>query len=209
MDKDQNLLILTIYIIGVTYVLYKAFQEIDKLITVKVDSEAINQELEKHNFNDYNLKDLMEVKFGFYPSYKFDELKDLKLTVKNKTNQNPVYIEIDWDKSIITDLENNGRPMVWVNSDDMEEAPKSQDVGKIRPGQKCEFKLSDEKIQDALFPVKELKKAIKYGGQFNLQLLFKIEEPNTGKSSSCYLPCRFKPIKLHWTQAIVLALQPQ
>ncbi|NEP48453.1 MAG: hypothetical protein F6K65_06295 [Moorea sp. SIO3C2] len=204
MDKDQNLLILTIYIIGVTYVLYKAFQEIDKLITVKVESDAINQELEKHDLNDF-----MEVNFGFAPSYKFDELKDLQLTVKNKSNENPVHIEIDWDKSLITDLENNSRPMIWVNSDDMEEAPKSQDVGKIRPGQKCDFKLSDEKIKNALFPVKELKKAIKNGGQFNLQLLFKIEEPNTGKRHSCYLPCRFTPIKVHWTQAIVLALQPK
>ncbi|NEO43087.1 MAG: hypothetical protein F6K55_02735 [Moorea sp. SIO4A3] len=204
MDNDQNLLILTIYIIGVTYVLYKAFQEIDKLITVKVDSDAINHELEKHNLNHF-----MEVNFGFDPSYKLDDLKDLKLSVKNKTNENPVYIEIDWDKSLITDLENNSRSMIWVNSDDMEEAPKSQDVGKIRPGQNCEFKLSDEKIKDALFPEKDLKKAIKNGGQFNLQLLFNIFEPNTGKSSSCYLPCRFTPIKVHWTQAIVLALQPQ
>ncbi|NEO17984.1 MULTISPECIES: hypothetical protein [unclassified Moorena] len=204
MDNDQNLLILTIYIIGVTYVLYKAFQEIDKLITVEVDSDAINQQLEKKELNDF-----MEVNFGFDPSYKLDELKDLKLTVKNKTNENPVYIEIDWDKSLITDLENNGRPMVWVNSDDMEEAPKSQDVGKIRPGQNCEFKLSDEKIKDALFPEKDLKNVIKKGGKFNLQLYFKIEEANTGKSSSCYLPCRFKPIKLDWTEAIVLALQPK
>ncbi|NEO40199.1 MAG: hypothetical protein F6J90_29180 [Moorea sp. SIOASIH] len=204
MDNDQNLLILTIYIISVTYVLYKAFKQIDQLITVEVDSEAINQELEKKELNDF-----MEVNFGFDPSYKLDELKDLKLTVKNKTNENPVYIEIDWDKSLITDLENNSRPMIWVNSDDMEEAPKSQDVGKIRPGQNCEFKLSDENIKNALFPVNDLKNAIKNGGKFNLQLLFNIFEPNTGKSSSCYLPCRFKPIKLHWTQAIVLALQPQ
>lgn len=204
MDNDENLLILTIYIIGVTYVLYKAFQEIDQLITVKVDSYAINQELEKHNLND-----LMEVNFGFDSSYKFDELKDLKLTVKNKTNENPVHIEIDWDKSIISDLGNNSRPMVCVNSDDMEEAPKSQDVGKIRPGQKCEFKLSDEKIKNSLFPEKDLKKAIKNSGKFNLQLLFNIFEPNTGNRRSCYLPCRFTPIKVHWTQAIVLALQPK
>ncbi|EGJ35454.1 MULTISPECIES: hypothetical protein [Moorena] len=204
MDNDQNLLILTIYIIGVTYVLYKAFQEIDQLITVKVDSDAINQELEKNN-----LKDFMEVNFGFDPSYKLDDLKDLKLSVKNKSNENPVYIEIDWDKSLITDLENNSRPMIWVNSDDMEEAPKSQDVGKIRPGQNCEFKLSDENIKNALFPVKDLKNAIKNGGKFNLQLLFNFFEPNTGNSRSFYLPCRFTPIKLHWTQAIVLALQPQ
>ncbi|NEQ17258.1 MAG: hypothetical protein F6K44_27365 [Moorea sp. SIO3E2] len=99
--------------------------------------------------------------------------------------------------------------MIWVNSDDMEEAPKSQDVGKIRPGQNCEFKLSDENIKNALFPVKDLKNAIKNGGKFNLQLLFNFFEPNTGNSRSFYLPCRFTPIKLHWTQAIVLALQPQ
>src|SRR4028118_1659262 len=94
----RNLLILTVYFIIVTYVFYQAYKSLGNQMTVSLDSDSLNRQLEEQE-----LQDILEISFRFSQSYRFDELKTLEMTIKNKSMEDTIYI--DWDQSYLTDFD--------------------------------------------------------------------------------------------------------
>jgi hypothetical protein len=96
--ESRNLLIITVYIIIVTYVFYKAYQSLETQVSIELDTESLNQQLEM-----YDLKGLIDINFNkMKRKYQFDELQTLVLTIKNKLpDHTQATIRIVWDESSI------------------------------------------------------------------------------------------------------------
>ncbi len=197
----RNLLIFTVYLIIVTYVFYKAYQSLENKITVELDSESLNQELV---IND--LKDLVEIDFRkMRPSYQFDELKTLMISIKNKSDI--ATIRVNWDESSISDYEGNVRRVIRVTKG-LAEVPQKQVPSIIVSSQKITEELSDDRdLGSPLFKPQKLKKASQKGEPFTLRLSFKITQPG-GSEQSGFVSCNLTPKKLRWTQALKIALTP-
>jgi hypothetical protein len=202
--ESRNLLIITVYIIIVTYVFYKAYQSLETQVTIELDNESLNKELE-----DKGLKDIVEIDFKkLKPSYQLDELKSLRINVKNKSPEDSaITVRVNWDESSITNYEGNVSRIVRVTKG-LAEIPQKQVPSIIVANQKIDEEISDDKdINGTLFKVEKLRKACKQGQPFTLRLSFKVSQP--GKSEySCFINCQLFPRKLRWTKALSIALTP-
>ncbi|MGB7444262.1 MAG: hypothetical protein WA919_24610 [Coleofasciculaceae cyanobacterium] len=195
----MNLLILTVYLICVTYVFNNAFQVLDSLVTVNADSESIDNQLEEQK-----IKDLIAIKFPFKNGYKLDNLNDLKsitIIVNNKTLERKV--EINWNESSLSDFGNSAGRVIRLTPG-MDKVPQSQASSIMLPGQTIQEQLSNENISSPLFKANKLREAALDEKQFHLQLIFNISDPATGEKKTYRLRCPFVAKKLHWKKAFGL-----
>jgi hypothetical protein len=196
-----NLLILTAYLIIVALVFNQAFKTLEDKFVVKFEEDALQQELEQKD-----LKDIVEVKFKLAPSYAVNDLKTISPSIKNKSRECTLYV--DWDQCSLRGVDEGTRRVIRVVGDDMD-IPQSQAPSIVRPGETFEAKVSDEKLNDPLFKVDKLKKAVGKSEAFTLELFFKISDTASGKDRVCRLPCYFSVKPLDWTKALTLALKPK
>lgn len=197
----RNLLIFTVYLIIVTYVFYKAYQSLENKVTVELESADLNEELAINN-----LKSLVDIDFKkMRPSYQFDELKTLMISIKNKSDI--ATIRINWDESSISDYEGNVRRVIRVTKG-LADIPQKQVPSIIVSSQKITEELSDDRdIGSPLFKPRKLKKASQKGEPFTLRLSFKVTQPGESEQS-CFVSCNLVPRKLRWTKALKIALTP-
>ena len=203
---SRNLLILTVYLIIVAYVFYKAYSSLENLITLELDTEELNQQLEI-----YELKGLIDISFKkMKPKYQFDELKTLTVTIKNKFAENTqTTIRINWDESSIIDFEDSPRRTIRVDlTKGLTEVPEKQVPTPLTPNQKIDENLTDDQhLTSALFKVNQFKKATQKGQPFHLRLSLNVSQP--GKSDRfCLVRCSLIPRKLNWTKALSISLTP-
>lgn len=201
---SRNLLVLTVYLIIVTYVFYKAYQSLETQVTVELDTAFLNEELEANE-----LKDIVDIDFKkLRPSYQLDELKTLRISIKNKSSEeSAITIRVNWDESSITNYEGNVSRIIRVTKG-IAEIPQKQVPSIIVANQKIDEELSDDKdLNGNLFKVERLKKAAQKSDPFTLRLSFKVSEHGAGERS-CFVNCKLIPKKLRWTKALVIALTP-
>ncbi len=98
--QESNLLILTVYFLCVTYVLFQIINAFNDEYTVSIDKTALEAELKRKKISDR-----LEVSFKFNGRYEINsernKLNKLAITVKNKSTDYPIYV--DWDYSSMTD----------------------------------------------------------------------------------------------------------
>jgi hypothetical protein len=90
-------IIFIIYIVCVSYVIFKMIDNFNDEYTIRMDAAALQDELKKHD-----LQDTLAIGFGFAKHYEFDKLKQLNMTVSNKSKSQSVYI--DWDACALTNF---------------------------------------------------------------------------------------------------------
>ena len=100
--NNTDLLLLTIYILCVTYVLYQIINSFNDEFTINLEKNDLDKQLE-----DLKLNDRVEVSFKFDKRYEFDKLKEFGVNVKNKSKEYPVFV--DWNMSSVTDLDGKAR----------------------------------------------------------------------------------------------------
>ena len=194
-----NLLFLTIYIIVVSLVFNRAVRSLDNLVTIETDSDSLKQQL-----IDKKINDLVDINFSFAEKYKLDEFKKITVSIKNKSHK--ASIDVDWKEALISDFENQVRPLLRVVPGT---GKVSQDAIKIRPGKTLKEDLSDEKVDSPLFEPSKLKKASQKGDRFSILFLhLKVSQPGIGGGSH-YLDIQFIVKKMPWQKAFTLALQPK
>ncbi len=101
----QDLITLLIYIVCIITVLNQIKESFNDEYTVTLDKDVLKEQLET-----YNLQDIVDVSFGFDKRYEFgksDKLKQIGVTVKNKSKTHSVYV--DWDQCAVTDLQGRSR----------------------------------------------------------------------------------------------------
>lgn len=102
----QNLIVLTIYIICVSYVLYGAINSIDRSqVTIRLDQDSLNEQLEEKG-----LRDWVSIQVPLGKRYELEKLNELSLRIENSS---PVYmIEVDWNRSSLTDFDGRSRRVI-------------------------------------------------------------------------------------------------
>ncbi|MEM7725922.1 MAG: hypothetical protein AAF208_06050 [Cyanobacteria bacterium P01_A01_bin.45] len=137
---DQNLLVLTFYIIGVSYIINRMVESIADNIKFSFDKAAIDKQLE-----EYNLKDHVDVKFKFKSSYDIDALKQLMLILTNKSDNLGVYV--DWDNtSLVVNFDSSSRRVIRTSPDLTRDLAVSQSPSLVAPGKTIAPTFSPEDI---------------------------------------------------------------
>ena len=225
---EQNLLVLTFYIIGISYVFNRMVDSIAENIKYEFDKETINQQLK-----DQGLQDDVGIAFKFKPSYEIGTLKEMMLILTNKSENLGVYV--DWDNSsLVIDFDSSSHRIIRTSPDLSRDlgtpqspslvAPKKTMVGTF--GIEGSFKRDQEKGTYATekpivgiaglktHPVPARRKLYKdfvtrkTNLTYSLQLVLRVSElrvglaPGENKPPMCIINCPFTIRKLPWTYAM-------
>ena len=100
-----DLLILIAYFVMLTAVMSKIINSFNDEYTVQLDEGELKQQLV-----EAKLDEMVEISFKFDKRYEFgkdDKLKQLSISVKNKSKNHSIYV--DWDYCAMTDLDGRSR----------------------------------------------------------------------------------------------------
>ncbi|MCL6433382.1 MAG: hypothetical protein K6T90_04065 [Leptolyngbyaceae cyanobacterium HOT.MB2.61] len=101
-------IILTAYLLCIAYFISRIIQSFNDEFSIQLDEKALKQSLTEKSFNDdKKLDDVIGISFGFDKRYEFDKLKQLSISISNKSSDHSIYV--DWDYSALTDLGGRAR----------------------------------------------------------------------------------------------------
>ena len=93
---ELDFVLLTVYFLCVTYVLYQIVTSFNDEFMVWLDQEHLDEQLAA-----LNLRDAIAISFKFDSRYEFDKLKKLSIRIANKSDDHALYV--DWDYCTLTD----------------------------------------------------------------------------------------------------------
>ncbi|BAY33567.1 hypothetical protein NIES2107_54660 [Nostoc carneum NIES-2107] len=226
---DQNLLVLTLYIIGVSYIFNLMIESIDDKIKFEFQKKDVDDQLAQKEIGDK-----VGISFKLNPSYSFDELKELSVSIENKSSDYAVYV--DWDNSsLVVEYSKQSRRVIRKSPDLTRDLAVPQSPSLVAPKKTLSATVTAEDVfaRDATTgtysakqplinissleksPVKALRKlynnfvnrTIKL--DFSLQLVLRVsEEMRVGLAPGQNVPpmyiinCPFTIRKLPWTYAL-------
>ncbi len=226
--QDNNLFILTIYIIGVTYTFNLMVESIAEQVKFIFDKSVVDEQLKEQN-----LQDDIGISFRFSPFYEFDALKELSMSVENKSKARVVYV--DWDNcSLIVDHSKQSRRVIRKSPDLSRDLAVPQSPTLIAPANTLTQSLTAEDVferepekgiyvpKKPIFDLNALKnhplrvKRRLYARfvsrreelKFSLQLVLRTSElrvglvPGENKPPMYIIDCPFIMKKLPWTYAL-------
>ncbi|WP_414542287.1 hypothetical protein [Nostoc sp. CCY0012] len=222
---DQNLVILTLYIIGVSYVFNRMVESIDDQVRFDFKKGMVDDQLKEQN-----LQDQIGIAFKFKPSYAIDDLKDLSVSIENKSENIAVYV--DWDNSSLVD-DKQSRRVIRKSPDLTRDLAVSQSPSLIAPQKTLSETVTAEDVFErdpvagtysAKKPIMNISGLSKAGPPqkkiyndfmnqrielgFSLQLVLRISEVRVGLTPGvnvppmCIINCPFTVKKLPWTYAL-------
>lgn len=225
-SSDQNLVVLTLYIIGVSFVFNRMVESIDDRIKFEFKKGSVDDQLKEQN-----LQDQIGVSFKFDNSHSLGnpekELKELSLSIENKSDNIAIYV--DWDNSaLIVDYSKQSYRVIRKSPDVTRDLGVPQIFSVIAPKKTLSetvtaenvFKLEDKiyKPNSPLINITALQKSQKklyndFMNQraeltFSLQLVMRLSElrvgltPGTNIPPVCIINCPFTVKKLPWTYAL-------
>jgi hypothetical protein len=145
-------LILTAYLLCLAYFIYKiinAFNDEFTIEQLKANNEKDNADpVEKEGglkqeLESQNLQDALDISFGFDKRYEFDKLKELSISINNKSSDCSIYV--DWDCSAI----------IGAGVGDLE---KSRRITRLMPGTTLD--LFQDQVFSSVAPKTTLKEKI-------------------------------------------------
>ncbi|MDB9374599.1 hypothetical protein [Nodularia sphaerocarpa] len=226
-SSDQNLVILTLYIIGVSYVFNRMVESIDDKIKFEFKKAVVDEQLKEQN-----LQDQVGISVNFKASYPIDDLKDLSLSIENKSNNIAIYV--DWDNSsLVVEHSKQSRRVIRKSPDLTRDLAVPQSPSLIAPQKTLSETVTAEDVfvrdkdtgtYSATKPIINIT-ALKTGGgpqkklyndfmqerkelEFSLQLVLRISEVRVGLAPGmnippmCIINCPLTIRKLPWTYAL-------
>jgi hypothetical protein len=222
---DQNLVVLTIYIIGVAYVFNLMVESVDDRIKYEFKKGVVDDKLKEQE-----LADKISVNFKFKASEPIDELKELSMTVENKSEDLAIYV--DWDNSSLI-INNKSCRVIRKSPDLTRDLALSQSPSLIVPKKTLTETITAEDLferdkETGIYTVKKPLMNISgllkggppqkkmYGDfmnrgkelEFSLQLVLRLSELRAGLAPGaeyppiCIIDCPFTVKKLPWTYAL-------
>jgi hypothetical protein len=228
-NSDQNLIVFTVYILGVYYTFNRMIESIDDMVMLNFDKGSVDNQLKEQNLQD---QVGISFKTNTYSLEKLkDDLKELSISIENKSDSLAVYV--DWDNSswvvehskqsrrvirkspdLIRDLAMPQVPSIIAPKKTISETITAEDVlkrdettGTYQTGSPLIniLKMKDEKPYKSLYKdFMDRKKKI----EFSLQLVLRISELRAGLAPGINVPpisiinCPFTIEKLHWSYAL-------
>ncbi|MFH7026257.1 MAG: hypothetical protein ACHBN1_12835 [Heteroscytonema crispum UTEX LB 1556] len=227
-NGDNNLVVLTLYIIGVTYTFNRMVESIDDKVKFEFDKKIVDQQLKEQN-----IQDDVGIGFKFSPTSGFDDVKELSLTIENKSKDIAIYV--DWDNcSLVVEHTKQSRRVIRKSPDVTRDLAVPQSPSLIAPTKSLTAAVTAEDVfeRDAVAgtytpkkvlidisgleksPVPATKKLYKnfvsrkQNLNFSLQLVLRLSElrvglaPGENKPPMCIINCPFIIKKLPWTYAL-------
>lgn len=93
---ELDFVLLTVYFLCVTYVLYQIVNSFNDEFMIWLDDDDLKQQ-----FTDQALSDAIGISFKFNNRYEFDNLDKLQIRITNKSSDRALYV--DWDYCALTD----------------------------------------------------------------------------------------------------------
>lgn len=223
-NGDQNLVILTLYIIGVSYVFNRMIESIDDQIKFEFKKAVVDEQLKAQN-----LQDKIGIAFKFQSSYPVDDLKELALSIQNKSEDIAIYV--DWDNSsLVVEHSKQSRRVIRKSPDLTRDLAVPQSPSLIAPQKTLSETVTAEDVfqrDQATGTYSATKPIINISGlskgqrklyndfmngrkklEFSLQLVLRISEVRVGLAPGvnippmCIINCPFTIRKLPWTYAL-------
>jgi len=223
---DQNLVVLTLYIIGVSYVFNRMIESIDDQVKFEFKKGVVDEQL-----REQNLQDQIGISFKLKSSYPIDDLKDLSVSIENKSDNIAVYV--DWDNSsLVVEHSKESRRVIRKSPDLTRDLAVPQSPSLIVPKKTLTETVTSENVFEreatgtytAKKPLVNIT-ALKSAGppqkktyndfinrrkelEFSLQLVLRISEvrvgiaPGVNVPPMCIINCPFTIRKLPWTYAL-------
>ncbi|MBD2594217.1 hypothetical protein BCD64_08985 [Nostoc sp. MBR 210] len=224
---DQNLVVLTLYIIGVSYTFNRMIESIDDKVKYTYKADAVNEQLTAQE-----LKDQIGISFKLNSAYGLDDLKELQLTIENKSDNLAVYV--DWENStLVVEHTKQSRRVIRISSSVTRDLAIPQTPSLITPKKTLSEKITAEDVleldttagtysakkplvsisglKNAGPPQKKLYNDFMNRGkelEFSLQLVLRISDVRVGIAPGINIPpmylinCPFTIKKLPWTYAL-------
>lgn len=228
-SSDQNLIVLTVYILGIYYTFNRMIESIDDMVMLNFQKSTVEEQLQEQNLHE---QIGISFKTDVYSLEKLkDNLKELSISIENKSESLAVYV--DWDNSSwVVEHTKKSRRVIRKSPDLSRDlampqvptiiAPKKsisenvtaedilkrdQETGTYQPGQP----LIDIVAMKDQKPLKSLYKGFMEGKknvEFSFQLVLRISELRVGLAPGVNVPpisiinCPFTIEKLPWTYAL-------
>jgi hypothetical protein len=225
---DNNLFVLTFYIIGISYTFNRMIESIDDQINFALQKAVVDEQLKEQN-----IQENVGISFKFKPTYGLEDLKELSMSVENKSKNLAIYV--DWDNSSIVIKHNKQSMRVIRKSPDLtRDLGVPQSPGLVAPEKTLTTTITSENTfeRDKEAGTYSPKKAIvditglekhpvrtnrilfrKFMNEeetleFSLQLVLRISEVRAGLAPGvnvppmCIINCPFTIKKLPWTYAL-------
>jgi len=222
---DQNLVVLTLYIIGVSYTFNRMIESIDDKIKYEYKGGAVNDQL-----TEQELKDQIGIGVKFNSSYSIDELKELQVSIENKSDNLAVYV--DWENStLVVEHSKQSRRVIRISPYLTRDLAIPQTPSLITPKKSLSEKITAEDVLELDVttgtysakkplinisglekgPQKKLYNDFMNRGkelEFSLQLVLRISDVRVGIAPGINIPpmylinCPFTIKKLPWTYAL-------
>ena len=228
-SSDQNIIILTVYILGIYYTVNRMIESIDDMVMLNFQKSAVDEQLKEQN-----IENKVGISCGT-GTYCLDELKDnlkeVSITIDNKSESLAVYV--DWDNSSwVVEHTKKSRRVIRKSPDLSRDlaipqvptiiAPKKticenvtaedvlkrdKDTGTYQPGEPLIdiVGMKNNKSLKGLYKdFMDGKKKV----EFSFQLVLRISELRVGLAPGVNVPpisiinCPFTIEKLHWTYAL-------
>jgi hypothetical protein len=137
-STSPNLLVLTLYIIGVSYVLNLMVESIDEKIKFVYDKATVDKQLKEKE-----LDDKVSIAFKLKPSFDIDGVTELTLILTNQSDNLAVYV--DWDNcSFVVKHKNNTRRVIRKSPDVSRDLGVPQSPSLVAPSQKLIENMTTE-----------------------------------------------------------------
>jgi hypothetical protein len=226
---SNNLLILTFYIIGISYTINRMIESIDEKINFALNKSIVDEQLKEQNiFDDVGIS------FKVSPTYGLSDLKEVLMFVENKSKNLAVYV--DWDNSsIVIEHSKQSMRVIRKSPDITRDLAVPQSPSLVAPQKTLTTTITSENTfeRDKESGIYNTKKPIVdiVGGlqkspvkanrikfkkfmneeitlEFSLQLVLRLSEvrvglsPGVNKPPMCIVNCPFTVKKLPWTYAL-------
>ncbi|ARV60847.1 hypothetical protein BZZ01_21490 [Nostocales cyanobacterium HT-58-2] len=224
---DNNLLILTLYIIGISYTFNQMVESIADQIKLEFNKAAVDEQLKNQN-----LKDKIGIGFSLKTTYSIEDPKELSISIENKSEDIAIYV--DWDNCAFEEFDGTSRRVIRKSPDLTRDLAVPQIPSLIVPKKTLKEAVSSEAVfqRDQLSgtytPKNPLANILKWktspvrsqrtdfnkfmsrkrSFEFSLDLVLRLAETNVGVAQGsnvpplCIVKCPFTVRKLSWTYAL-------
>ncbi|WP_088891705.1 hypothetical protein [Leptolyngbya ohadii] len=213
--NQTDLIILTVYLISITYVIYQAINSLEAQTIIKFEKGALTQVLSEETIADQPLSQFLDINFSFKGRYGFSsQPATITGVIANKSAT--ATIAIDWDSSSITNFAGKVRRVIHLIPDlTPDSLSEPQIKSTIPPGRSLQATLAPEDLvkpnddrttlvaKGAIVDLGQVEKADagrfalfnerEANLQFTLRLLFQIINIADGAKREywAYVPCLF------------------
>lgn len=226
---DNNLVLLTLYIIGITYTFNQMVESIDEQVKIDFKKASVDQQLKEQN-----LQDTIGISFGgLAKTYPIEKPQSLSINIQNKSQDLAIYV--DWDNCAFEEFDGTSKRVIRMSPDITRDLAVLQTPSLIVPGKTLKESVSSESVfqLDTITrtytatknsvanvlkwkssPLKAQRKQFnefmsqKRTFEFSLDLVFRLAETNVGVAQGttvpplCIVKCPFTVRKLPWTYAL-------